>query len=251
MRPDQSEQTENFFSGTDVKQIDFNSMDTFFRRKQIWVMLFYKSNEQASKDIKNEFMYVFLIILNREFVNKMYGIFETGAIDCIEEEELWSEFLVFETPSIVVFTEDASDDGQKYTGEFKKQKISNFASKKMQSFLSIVHNDNYQNFIEREPENYKVLIFSDRKSQSPLLKHLSKIYNDKLLFGFVRKDEKELISRFGIQKFPTIIVLTNQQKDKGDVFEGEISLKNLQNFFREYAYFKKNKKVVGTKLSKS
>jgi len=56
VKQDQSEQIENFFQGTDVKQIDFNSMDDFFRRKQIWVMLFYKSNEQASKEIKNEFM---------------------------------------------------------------------------------------------------------------------------------------------------------------------------------------------------
>ena len=56
VKQDQSEKIENFFQGTDVKQIDFNSMDDFFRRKQIWVMLFYKSNEQASKEIKNEFM---------------------------------------------------------------------------------------------------------------------------------------------------------------------------------------------------
>lgn len=53
--PDE-EQREDFFSGTDVKIIDFNSMDEFFRRKQVWVILFYKSNERESKDVKDEFM---------------------------------------------------------------------------------------------------------------------------------------------------------------------------------------------------
>lgn len=57
MQPEEGEeQTEDLFKGTDVQKIDFNNMDSFFKRKQIWVMLFYKSNERASKDFKDEFM---------------------------------------------------------------------------------------------------------------------------------------------------------------------------------------------------
>jgi hypothetical protein len=53
--PDE-EQIEDLFKGIDVQKIDFNNMDSFFKRKQIYVMLFYKSNERASKDVKDIFM---------------------------------------------------------------------------------------------------------------------------------------------------------------------------------------------------
>lgn len=170
----------------------------------------------------------------------MYGIFGTGAVDWIREEELCQEFLVFDTPSIVVFKENANDDGEKYTGEFNWKKISTFASKKMQSFISIVHNDNYESFINRDPQSYKVLVFSDKKSPSALVKTLSKIYNGKLLFGYVRKDEPELLEKFQVTQFPTILVVTDPSTNAVEKFTGEIGLENLKSFFREYAYFKKN-----------
>jgi len=180
----------------------------------------------------------------------MYGILGTGAIDCIQEEELCNEFLVFDTPSIMVFTESANDDGEKYDGVFKWNKIANFASKKMQSFLSIVHDDNYDGFIQREPENYKVLVFSDRKNPSALLKHLSKYYNNKLLFGYVRKNEAGLISKFGIQKFPSILVLTEPSENKYETYSGEANLDQLKSFFREYAFIDRSSQNKGQKFGK-
>jgi hypothetical protein len=50
-----------------------------------------------------------------EFVAKYYDIFGTGAIDWLAESELCDEFLIFETPIVVVFKEDANHDGDKYT----------------------------------------------------------------------------------------------------------------------------------------
>lgn len=44
----------------------------------------------------------------------------------------------------------------------------------MQSFVSIVTNENYDDFIKREPTKYKVLIFTERRTTAPLFKALSK-----------------------------------------------------------------------------
>ena len=62
----------------------------------------------------------------------------------------------------------------------------------MQNFVSIVTDENYESFIQREPSKYKVLLFTERKTTAPLLKALSKQYKDKLLFGEVRKSEAQL-----------------------------------------------------------
>lgn len=70
--------------------------------------------------------------------------------------------------------------------------ISNFATKKMQSFVTLVTGDTYAQFVEREPSKFKVLLFTERKSTPPIYKALSKQYKDKLLLGEVRKSEADL-----------------------------------------------------------
>ena len=69
--------------------IDLSTIYKFYRRKEIWVMFFHKSNEEASKKIKDEY---------KLLAEKMFGIISVGAMDCFVEEELCEEFAVFDTP---------------------------------------------------------------------------------------------------------------------------------------------------------
>lgn len=168
----------------------------------------------------------------------MFGIFGTAAIDWAREEELWDEFVVFNTPSIIVFTENLNDQGLKYNDKFDHRKIINFASQAMQSFITIVTDENYQSFISREAQNEKALIFSDKKYPNALMKSLSKIYKGKILFGYVRNTETELIRKFNIQKYTTLMVLTDPENYIGEVYNGDSKLESLKTFFRAYAYYK-------------
>jgi Thioredoxin len=104
----------------------------------------------------------------------MYGVIKVGAIDCQEDEELCEEFAVYDVPTIKVFQEAYSDEGERYTGNNEWRSIANFATQKMQSFVSLVNKDNYQSFVERDPTKYKVLLFTERKSTAPIFKALSK-----------------------------------------------------------------------------
>ena len=53
----------------------------------------------------------------------------------------------------------------------------------MQSFVSVVNEENYSEWVDKDSAKNKVMIFTDRKSTSPLIKSMSKIYKDKLSFG--------------------------------------------------------------------
>jgi thioredoxin-like negative regulator of GroEL len=142
-----------------------NEIFQFYRRREIWVLLFYKWSDEESKKLKDEY---------RALAEKMYGVIKVGAIDCQEDEELCEEFAVYQVPTIKVFQESYSDDGERYTGKSEWKSIANFATQKMQSFVSLVNKDNYQQFIEREPTKYKVLLFTERKTTAPIFKALSK-----------------------------------------------------------------------------
>ena len=83
----------------------------------------------------------------KRLAEKLYGIIKVGAIDCVSEEELCEEFGIFEHNQIVIFNENLSDEGTRYRGEMKVDKIANAAVKDMQSFVSSVNNNNLDTFI--------------------------------------------------------------------------------------------------------
>ncbi len=147
----------------------------------------------------------------KTLAEKMYGVIKIAAIDCLEEEELCEEFTVYDVPTILVFTENMSDDGERYSGVKEWNKIATFASQKMQNFVAVVSANNYESWVGRDQSKHKVLLFTERKTTAPLFKALSKQYKEKLLFGEVRKSEADLVARFGVTKFPTMMVLTDPQ----------------------------------------
>lgn len=170
---------EELFENTDVINLDMSNLYKFYRRKEIWVILFWKNGEESSKKLKDEY---------KTLAEKMFGIISVGAIDCMREEELCEEFSVFDAPSILIFTENSNDDGLVFRGKKEWKAISGAASAKMQSFVRVVNNENYESWVEEAKEKNMVLLFTDRKTTAPLFKSLSKYFKDKLVFGEVKKD---------------------------------------------------------------
>jgi Thioredoxin len=107
----------------------------------------------------------------------------------------------------------------------------------MQSFVSIVTGENYPGFIARDPTKYKVLLFTERKTTAPIFKALSKQFKDKLLFGEVRKNsETDLVQKFNVQQFPTLLVVTDPQSFTGEAYSGELKIDRLTKFLNTYSY---------------
>jgi len=115
--------------------------------------------------------------------------------------------------------------------------ISNAAAKKMQSFVSSVNTDNYEKFVERERETKnKILHFTEKKSTPTVIKALSKKFKDKLNFGEIRASETELVQKFGVTQFPTILALKEPEEFIGERYEGELKVDQLTKFISSYAY---------------
>lgn len=126
---------EDLFENSDVIKLNLNQIFQFYRRREIWTILFYKPGDEQSKRLKDEY---------RTLAEKMYGILKVGAVDCSEDEELCEEFSVYSVPTLMIYSESFSDDGEKYTGEMNWKSISNKATRMMQSFVSIVTSENYE-----------------------------------------------------------------------------------------------------------
>ena len=166
----------------------------------------------------------------------MYGIIKVAALDCLSEEELCEEFSAFDVPQIVIFTEKAKDDGERYLGKMAWNPIANAGTKKMQNFVSSVSSENFQLFTERDPTKNKILIFTDKKSTPALFKSLSKKYLDKLVFGEIRSSETELLTKFGVDSFPTLLALSDTDGLETSKFEGEMKVDQVQKFLSAFVY---------------
>ena len=79
-----------------------------------------------------------------------------------------------------------------------------------------------------------MLLFTERKTTSPLLKVLSKELKGKLAIGEVRSSEAALVARFGISKFPTLMGLTSGSS--GEVYEGDYNRDKLERWMRNFMY---------------
>lgn len=58
----------------------------------------------------------------------------------------------------------------------------------------------------------KVLLFSDKKGIPSVYKGLSVAFEKKLTFGIIRNTENALVTKYGIKKFPSLIVIKTGEK---------------------------------------
>lgn len=65
---------------------------------------------------------------------------------------------------------------------------------------------------------------------------LSKDFKGKLVMGEVRQRETELVEKYGIKNFPTLLVVTDPENHRGVAYEGKFNKEQIMKFLREYAY---------------
>ena len=223
----------NFFENTDVLTLKMENISKLLSRRKIWFVYFFKSKDEGFENRNNKI---------KEIASQTYGIFNFGAVNCKDDEEICEEYSVYSTPKIVYFPESANDSEEEYKGNIDFQSIFKYGAKLMQNFVRIINKDNYNDFMTTHPERYHVLLFTSKKSTPPLFKSLSKDYLNHLSFGEIRQSETDLIKAFNINKFPTLVVVTDLENNEVDVFKDEIKYDTMKKFLNKYAYKKMEEK---------
>lgn len=234
-RQQQEQKPESFFENSDVYEINMASLSRFFRRSDVWLVFCYRPEEKESKDVKD---------VIREVAEKYFGIFKVAAVNCAAEQELCEdEFQIFETPRVIAYTSALNHEGMLFKGDLKNaQMLANFAVSYMESFVAFLSPDNFQEFVNSEPDKHKILLFTAKKATPPLFKALSKDLKGKLVFGEVRQNNQELLDRFKIKNIPSLMVLTDPDRNEGVLYEGAYKKDAIMKFLREYAYTSAKKK---------
>ena len=124
--------------------------------------------------------------------------------------------------------------------EVSEPSIYNFLTGHILNKSIKLNSENIESFLANPLYN-KVILFTD-KTQTPLLyRGLSSFYYDRLLFGEIEKDQMELLKRFKIKTFPTLILYVTQEDemelDEPRIlqYKDMIAGRNIVVFVNDYA----------------
>ncbi len=124
--------------------------------------------------------------------------------------------------------------------EVSEASIYNFLTGHILNKSIKVNSENIESFLANRLFN-KVLLFTD-KTQTPLLyRGLSSFYYDRLLFGEIEKDQIDLLKRFKVKTFPTLLMYVTQEDDieldepRVVQYKDMIAGRNIVVFVNEYA----------------
>ena len=231
----------NFFENTDVLHLKMDNLSKLLNRRKIWFVYFFKSNNEGFQETKQKIV---------DIASQSYGIFNFGAVNCKDDEEICEDYSVYSTPKILYFP-DSGKDEEEYKGPIEFQSFFKYGAKLMQNFVRSINKDNFNDFMSTHSERYHVLLFTSKKTTPPLFKALSKDYLNHLSFGEIRQTETELIKSFNINKFPTLLIITEPESNEVDIFKDELKYDTIKKFLNKYAYKKmqENKNIKVRELN--
>ena len=77
----------------------------------------------------------------------------------------------------------------------------------------------------------KAILFSEKGTTSALLRALAIDFLDVISFGQVRENQKETVKKYGIEKFPTLVLFNGG--DEPIVYDGELTKKDMLEFLSQ------------------
>ncbi len=114
-------------------------------------------------------------------------------------------------------------------------------------------NDNINTFLENHEYN-KLILFTDKKQTPLIFRGLTNYYYNQLMLGEIEKEQYDLIKRFNVTKFPTLMVYKTQEnaidsldKPVMEFYKGKINSKDIIEFLKEFVL--PNKKYLNKKLN--
>jgi len=231
---EESEKVEYSFENSNVIEIMMNNISRLYQRKNIWFILFYNSNSISNN----------LGDIWKQFAEKMKDLFTTGSVNCDKEGEICDEFGIKLTqlPLISLFKEDGNVQSEIYKGETDLDSIIKYAKSKLPSNIIPINSKIINSFLLNDPFSQKVLIFIEGRKSPKILRSLSLQFKDKLKFGEVNRKEKEIIKKYGVTKFPTIIVARDDEN--WVTFYGQINKESLTKLFYQFSHKKRNSSEI-------
>ena len=189
-----------------------NQVNKSRNKKAVWIIHFYKDNDGHSAGFEAEYI---------KEAEKLNGIIKFAHVDCNNQPMVCDKQGVQKFPTFKIYP-PVPIPAIEYQGELSAKAMTNQATQYVQSVVQEITDDSIEGFSTSNPAVPKVYLFTDKKTGVPLMwKAMSLAFENKMALSIVRSDQKDVVQKFNIKKFPTIL-LTKASDRKPFIYDGDL-----------------------------
>lgn len=119
-----------------------------------------------------------------------------------------------------------------YQGPRSAKAIVDGVVDKINNHVKRLSDKDIDEFLALKNESAKALLFTEKGTTSALLKSVAIDFLDVLPVGQIRNTQKATVEMFGVDKFPTLVLLPGGEKD-GIVYDGELKKAAMVEFLSQ------------------
>jgi len=118
----------------------------------------------------------------------------------------------------------------------------------MPDFTTKVTKENVDAFITTDPTKPKVLLFSNKKTPPTIWKALSSetVFKRTVKFGFVTEDQTDIVQRFKVKKYPSVVMQRGTKGETKESYSGELKFLALKDWVNLHSESGMGDKVAGS-----
>ena len=165
------------------------------------------------------------------------GIIKVGAVNCEVDAQLCQQQGVRAYPTIKLAVQDKYLE---YEGERSPKQIKRWAYEHMpyEKIQNLLRGGSVDEFLagpcKSSPSKACVVLLTDKYETSPMYKSIAYQFRNKMAFGEVRGSNVQLAARFGVKKYPLLVVICNGDEHTATEFAGEHTSENIAQFLKSY-----------------
>ncbi|KAJ5483925.1 disulfide-isomerase [Penicillium diatomitis] len=167
------------------------------------------------------------------------GLAKVAAVNCDEDENkpFCGQMGVKGFPTIKIVTPSKKAGKPRvedYQGARSAKGIVDAVVDRIPNHVKRVTDKDLDQWLEQNGERPKALLFTEKGTTTPLIRALAIDFLGAIDVAQVRNKESASVQRFGVSKFPTLVVLPGSDGES-KLYEGELKKQPIADFLKQFA----------------
>jgi len=209
----------------DIQQItpqNFDGVISKFRDSAVSVVWLFKEDEQKDADFFDAY---------NKLAGDLKGMMKVAALSCSEYPLFCKKLDAKETPHLMIYPPNPVP-AFKYEGKLEAKGLQAKLAKFLTDMSTRLTKENMDTWLTTDATKPKVILFSKSPKTPTIWKALSSetVFRRTIKFGFVTEEDKDVLSKFKVTKFPTVIMQRGAKAEVKENYKGELTFLGLKDF---------------------